>query len=223
MTTAIRSHGTLLKMGSGGTAGSPISLTSTIHDDLVAATIVLAGAAHGFHDGQVVTIAGVTTATECNGDWPVDVINTLYFSIPVVTTASGASGTATPLAESFTTIGEVGDISGPQLTRETIDVTSHDSPGGFDEYITGLKSSGEVTFKVNWDPSNPTHDGSTGLWKKYSDGNDANFTITNVVGDVLAFAALVTSMGPSFPINGVIQCDMTLKVSGDVVLTPHTP
>ena len=205
-TSAIRSHGTLLKMGSGSSAGSAIAgtQTSAVGDPR---TIITSSDAHGLNDASKVTISGVTgtgaTVLNTATAIPLDVINTKQFSVAVATTGvGGGTFVVTPVAETFTTIGEVGDISGPQLTRETIDVTTHDSPDDFDEYITGLKSSGEVTFKINWDPSDATHDGTTGLWKKYTDGTITNFTITNVLGDSLAFAGLVTSMGPAFPVNG---------------------
>lgn len=222
-TTAIRSHGTLLKMGAGSTSGAPVTASDSEVGD--PRTVINFSGVHGFTDYTMVTIAGVTGAgaTVLNTVIPIgiNVINTKTIDVGVKTTGVGG-GTilVTPLADSFTTIGMVGDISGPQLTRETIDVTTHDSPNDFDESITGLKNSGEVTFKINWDPGNPTHDGTTGLWKKYSDGTLTNFQILNVAGDLIEFAALVTSMGPSFPVNGVIQSDMTLKVSGTVALTP---
>ena len=222
MTQAIKSHGTLLKMGDGGSAGAPISLTSTIHDDDSDFTLILAATAHGFHDGQPVTIAGVTTATECNGAWAVDVVNSLYFSIPVGTTADGSSGTATPTSENFTTVGEVKDITGPGLDRATFDVTTHDSPNDYDEFMIGVKNSGEVSFSINWNPSLGTHDGTTGLKKQYDDGVLTNFQLFNTALDHLDFAAYVTGFAPKFPVSGVVEADVKLKVTGNVVLVVHS-
>ena len=222
-TTAIRSHGTLLKMGSGSSAGSAKTASDSEVGD--PRTILNFSATHGFTDATMVTISGVTgagaTVLNTATAIPINVINTKAIDVGVVTTGVGG-GTilVTPVAESFTTIGMVGDISGPQLSRETIDVTTHDSPNDYDESITGLKNSGEVTFKINWDPGNATHDGTTGLLKKYEDGILTNFQLLNVAGDLISFAALVTGLGPSFPVNGVIQSDVTLKASGTVVITP---
>lgn len=224
-TTAIRSHGTLLKMGSGSSAGSAIAgtQTSAVGDPR---TVITSSDAHGLNDASKVTISGVTgvgaTVLNTATAIPINVINTKQFDVGVVTTGvGGGTFVVTPVAESFTTIGMVGDISGPNLSRETIDVTTHDSPDDYDESITGLKNSGEVTFKINWDPKNATHDGTSGLLKKYEDGTLTNFQILNVSGDLISFAALVTGLGPAFPVNGVIQSDVTLKASGAVVITPH--
>lgn len=114
------------------------------------------------------------------------------------------------------TIAEVGDIKGPELSRDDIDVTSHDSPDDFEEFINGIKKSGNVTFKCFFVGSDPSH---SGLWGLYSSGDSDGFTITTPVSaDVLSFDAIVTGIGPDFPVNGVVSADVTLKVTGAVTL-----
>src|ERR1700754_2400702 len=58
----------------------------------------------------------------------------------------------------FATIANVTNISGPDRKRETIDVTAHDSPDGWMEFIGGLKDGGEVQLDINYDPGETTHD-----------------------------------------------------------------
>lgn len=53
----------------------------------------------------------------------------------------------------------VADISGPEISVETIDVTTHDSPDGFNEFIAGMADGGEVTFDLVFD------DGPTGHYR----------------------------------------------------------
>jgi len=224
MTIATKSHGTFLKMGAGGSAGSPITITSTAKgagpgSDM---TLVTCATAHGLDNGDITTIASVTGtgATPANGTWRALRVTDVTFLIPVATTGAGSGGTSTEQAESFTTIAEVGDIKGPELSRDDIEATTHDSPNDFEELISGLKKSGNVTFKVNWNPSNPTHAGAGSLWGRYGDGIETNFQIVTPRGDIIAFAAGVAGIGPDFPVNGLISADITLKVTGEVVLTP---
>ena len=47
-------------------------------------------------------------------------------------------------------IAEVTSISGPSMKVDMIDVTSHDSPDTFREFIAGLADGGEVTFEGNF-------------------------------------------------------------------------
>src|SRR5690349_5997020 len=58
----------------------------------------------------------------------------------------------------YETIANVTSISGPDRKRETIDVTAHDSPGQYMEFIGGLKDGGEVSLDINYDPAEDTHD-----------------------------------------------------------------
>jgi len=135
-----------------------------------------------------------------------------------MTIATKSHGTILAV-DGFGTIAEVGDIKGPELSRDDIEATTHDSPDDYEEFISGLKKSGNVTFKINWNPSNPTHGGTGSLWDLYDTGAETAFTITTPRADVLAFNALVTGIGPDFPVNGLVSADITLKVTGAVGLT----
>jgi hypothetical protein len=135
-----------------------------------------------------------------------------------MTIATKSHGTILAI-DGFGTIAEVGDIKGPELSRDDIDATTHDSPNDFEETISGLKKSGNVTFKVNWNPSDPTHAGTGSLWDLYDTGVETAFTITTPRGDVVSFNASVAGIGPDFPVNGLIAADITLKVTGEVILT----
>lgn len=50
--------------------------------------------------------------------------------------------------EVFTPLADVTNVSGPGLSRETIDVTSHGSPDAWMQFIGGLKDGGEVSLEI---------------------------------------------------------------------------
>ena len=50
----------------------------------------------------------------------------------------------------FLAIAEVGSITGPNLSRASIDVTSLDSTGGYREFIGSFRDGGELTFEMNF-------------------------------------------------------------------------
>jgi hypothetical protein len=57
-------------------------------------TVILTAAAHLLADGTVVTIAGHTGSTpSLNGSWPVTVLTSTTFSIPVSVSVAGTGGT----------------------------------------------------------------------------------------------------------------------------------
>lgn len=76
----------------------------------------------------------------------------LGFGIQIRVGATAAAATATVL------LGNCTEIPFPPVTRESIDVTSHDSPGGVREYIPGLKDTGELSITMQFIPGDATHD-----------------------------------------------------------------
>lgn len=66
---------------------------------------------------------------------------------------------ATPAAVTATILlGGLTDIPPPTITRGFIDVTAHDSPQGYREFIPDLKDPGEMSCSLNWTPGNATDD-----------------------------------------------------------------
>lgn len=61
----------------------------------------------------------------------------------------------------YTPIAEVYNIKAPSLSRDTIDVTHHESTAGWREFIGGLPNAGEVTLDVNFLPANATQTAQT--------------------------------------------------------------
>lgn len=121
--------------------------------------------------------------------------------------------------ESFTTIAEVGDISGPAISRDTEEVTNHSSPNGWEEFIATIGRSGEISFPINFIPTDPTHNEVTGLVAMVGDGLLRNFRVLiSTTGRRWQLAALVTNFEPASPVVGKNSADVTLKVSGKPIL-----
>lgn len=126
---------------------------------------------------------------------------------------------ATP-TEAFTTIAEVLDITGPELTLGTEESTNHSSPGGWAEFVPTVKDGGEVGFEVNFLPSNATHSYAAGLIKDFDNKTKRNFQIVfpDSGNTTWLFAAFVTKFAPKAPVAGRLAADVTLKVTGQPTL-----
>lgn len=122
--------------------------------------------------------------------------------------------------ESFSTITEVTNIGGPSLSMDTIEVTHHGSTGGWREFVGGLLDGGDVTFEINYDPADSTHDASTGLINDMENRTVRNFQLVFPDTGVTtwSFAALVTGFEPSEPIDDKLAASVTLKISGQPTL-----
>ena len=55
-----------------------------------------------------------------------------------------------------TIIAQVQSIGGPGLSADTVDVTSHDSTGAWEEVVVSILRSGEITLDIVYDPANAT-------------------------------------------------------------------
>ena len=118
--------------------------------------------------------------------------------------------------ESFTTIAEVTDISGPGGTTNMIDVTSHDA-NGYTKQIPGLKTVGDVTFDIFFN-AGATQGFASRLYLDWVNKTKRNFQIVipTTSPKTGSFAAYVSGWDPSFPVDGAITVSVTITVDGSV-------
>lgn len=122
---------------------------------------------------------------------------------------------ATP-TEGFDTIPGVGSITGPGQTRDTIDVTSHSSSGGYREYIGGLRDGGELSFDLFW---LWTDDTQNALEDAYNSDDTVNFRVVydfTPNDEYDQFAGLVTDLSKASPVDGAATRSCTIKITGPV-------
>lgn len=113
--------------------------------------------------------------------------------------------------EVFTAIADITNLSGPGLSRETLDVTSHGSPDGWMEFLGGLKDPGEVSADINYQPT--LHDV---LVADFDDTAPRNYKIVfpDAAATTWAFPAIITGFEPEAPYDDKLAAALTFKVSG---------
>lgn len=118
--------------------------------------------------------------------------------------------------ETFTTIAQVLDISGPGIALDTEDVTNHSSTSGWEEVVATIKRSGEISFEINFDPAGATHDVDTGLLDDLDDKTKRNFQLVfpDTGSTTWSFSAFVTGFEPAMPVTGKLTASVTLKLTG---------
>ena len=139
--------------------------------------------------------------------------------------ATAAYGTLLQLGdggapENFVTIAEVLDIAGPTLGLDVAETTSHDRPGGYEEWVGTILRTGEVSFDVNFLPTDATQSFGAGLILDQANRTLRNFQLvfTDVGATTWAFAALVTGFEPAAPVADKLSASVTLKLSGQPTL-----
>jgi predicted secreted protein len=121
-------------------------------------------------------------------------------------------------AGAYVTIASVADGDGPNLSRESIDTTTHDSPNQYREFVKGLKDGGDANITLNFDPAQLTH---VALRGDFEEKNLRNYRIVFLPGDVdeatVTFAAMITDLGHAWPVDDKLEQEITFKISGPPV------
>jgi len=132
--------------------------------------------------------------------------------------ASGAiSGVGTVFKRNAVALAEVNSISGPNRTRDTIDVTTLDSTGGYREFIGGFRDGGEVVLDMNY-----TRAGFDALNTDFENNTTAQ-TYVIVMSDTgateFSFSGWVTALGKSIPLDDKVTMSCTIKIDGQITET----
>ena len=118
----------------------------------------------------------------------------------------------------YSLIASVTNISGPSRSRETIDVTAHDSPDQWMEFIGGLKDGGELSIDINYDPGQASHD----LDDDFDDDVPRSYQIV-ILPDTedehtWTITGVMTGLEDEFPYDDKMGRSLTIKVSGKPTL-----
>lgn len=118
--------------------------------------------------------------------------------------------------EVFTTIAHVRNISGPGFSFDMIDVTSHDSPGAYEEMVPSIIRTEELTLDIIYDPAHATHNAATGLLNKVANRAKTNFQIVfpDTALTTWTFAAYVNKFTPTTPFDDALTAQVNLKPTG---------
>lgn len=117
----------------------------------------------------------------------------------------------------YTTIPGVKDFNLPIGTADQIDVTSHDSSGGYKEFVNGLMESAEISVPTVWDGSNAQH---AALVAALQAGTVLGYKITGKESTpkTYTFQALVKSIDISWPVAGAQEATLVIKPTGAITI-----
>lgn len=206
--SAISAQGSVLAIGT-GTGGA-----KTITGVAVGNPTIITSAAHGFANGDVVTLAGLTgtDAATLNG-LVVSVRNVTANTYAVYVDTTGkaitATGTATPVT--FTNVANMKDFSGFDGSASEIDVTNLDSTAK--EFRLGLTDPGQFTLNIDYDSANAGH---VALRAKQVSGLLSNFKLTLPNTNVVTFTGFVKKFSLAGGVDAVAKTAVDIRVSGAV-------
>ena len=113
-------------------------------------------------------------------------------------------------------IANIKSIGGPSATRETVDVTTLDSSGGYREFIGSLRDGGEVALPMLFEQETYAimkTDFESDTVQEYS------IVLPDTNNTTLEFSGIVTGCPLDAPLDDAVACDVTIKISGSTELT----
>ncbi|MFD1556032.1 phage tail tube protein [Paraburkholderia silviterrae] len=207
--SAISAQGSTLQVSGGSGAAKNITAIA------LGFPTILTSVAHGFANGDIETLAGLTGADAAllNGQAVVvHHVTANTFAVNVDTTGKTitAGGTATPVA--WTLINNLKSFKGFDGQANEIDKTNLSSTAK--EYMLGLQDFGHFTFDVDKDFNDP---GQVACSAAKRAGSLKNFKLTLPNGKTATWAAYVKND----PLDGGVDQLLTttgvsLRISGDV-------
>ena len=111
-------------------------------------------------------------------------------------------------------IAEIRSITGPSMTRDTIDTTTLNTEGGYRTFITGFRNPGTIALSMNY-----TRAGYEALKDDFESDDLQNYRIVLPDDDetVLEFEGIVTEIPLTIP-EDLIAVDTVIQISGQVDL-----
>ena len=126
------------------------------------------------------------------------------------------SGVGTVFKIGTATVSEVNNISGPNITRAVIDVTSLDSTGGYREFIGGFRDGGEITLNMNF--TRDTYDDFKDLIE-LDDSASFEIVLPDTGATTFTFVGWVTAVSIAVPLDDKVTSDVSIKIDGQVTMT----
>ena len=114
-------------------------------------------------------------------------------------------------------VAELTNISGPSISADTIDVTTHDSADGFREYVGGLRDGGEISIEGNLVDATESNI-LISLLEAGTVTEDATIDLPTSTAMTFTFDCIVTAYETTAPHDGKLGFSATLKVTGKPVL-----
>lgn len=208
--TAISAQGsTLAVSGSAGTAKNITAIT-------LGFPTILTSAAHGFANGDILTLAGLTGADAgvLNGQTVViKNITANTFAVDIDTTGKTitAAGTATPVT--WTPIGNLTSFKGFDGQANEIDKTNLSSDAK--EFMLGLQDFGHFTFDVDKDFTDP---GQLACDAAKRAGSLKQFKLTLPNAKTATFSGYVKNSPLDGGVDQILKTTgVSIRITGDVV------
>lgn len=108
-------------------------------------------------------------------------------------------------------IGGLTDVGLPGVEVSMIDTTTHDSSGGFREFVSGLKDAGSLELTGKYNYADVGQD-----YLKDNPGASAAFVVTFSDGTKASFTAFIGGYVVTNPLDDSVEFSCSCKITGGI-------
>ena len=121
------------------------------------------------------------------------------------------------VSAALTAVAHVVDFEFPEFERMVADITAHDSPGGYAEWISTRKRKlNEFTCKLTWDIAQTTH---AAIVAAFDSDTPVAMSVQDHSGyEVITFNAYITKLGRIADQEDGYSCDVSIQATGDPLI-----
>lgn len=115
--------------------------------------------------------------------------------------------------EGFTAIAGIKSIGIPGLSADTADTTTLASTSNYEEALSTVLRTGDLTLSISWDPDDTQHQG---FLTDYASGAVKNYQIvfTDATPTTFQFGSIVTGVSISIETGSEVTAEVTFKNTG---------
>lgn len=116
-------------------------------------------------------------------------------------------------------VAELTNITGPSISVDPIDVTSHDTADKFREFVAGLKDGGEISVEGNLVSASQ----GNVIMDNIVSGTVVAVVVTFPSGITFTAQGFATGFEPGAPHDDKLSFSATIKITGKPVLAGGSP
>lgn len=147
---------------------------------------------------------------------------------PAINTLLKIANEGSPLV--FNVIANVGDLTGPSMMGNVVDVTSHSTLVPWAQKIVTLLDNGDITLPCYFIPSSPGsdgtpntpegHNGTNGLLSVFTQRQLRQYSLTfpDAAATTYYMIGYITKFSFKAPVKGVLTADVTFTFTSEPIL-----
>jgi len=98
-----------------------------------------------------------------------------------------------------------------------VDVTAHSTPGFWNQKLAVLIDAGDISFEMNYDAADATHQFATGFWNQMTGLTESGFKMVfPFAAGTLIFVGYVAQHEFSVPVDNVLSCKMQVAINAAI-------